>query len=257
MGGKNIKMFITVQEIYMREIIIPRHMTQPNEKNLDRVRASYEKNGTLGSIILDKDFILRDGYLNYLVAKENYIDRVECLVAGFKFNSGTLSEKDLRKMLNANTANKQELTIDMQMENAKILAKMKTEYERNDLGENWSGEITKEIKYSLYVKVGGKCPICGNQMMFLCKVPSKYRFSVDHNIPRCVGGESSSENCVAMCKRCNNIKSDILPDVFKNQFKSAMAEEVLREPEYQNMLLRKILKDKFVRRMDRIRTAIL
>lgn len=52
------------------------------------------------------------------------------------------------------------------------------------------------------------------------------------NVPKRVGGEDSSENCVAICRRCNNIKSDIMPDVFKNQFKSAMAEEVLRNPKF-------------------------
>lgn len=250
-------MFITVQEISMEKIIIPKAMKQPKEKNLDKVRTSYKENGTLGSIILDKDFILCDGYVNYLIAKENLIDRVKCLIAGFKFNSSTLSEKDLIKMLNVNKPDGQEITSKMRMENAEVLAKMKAEYGKSGLEENWSGEITKERKYSLYVKVGGKCPICGNKMMFLCKVPNKYRFSVDHNVPKSVGGETSSENCVAMCRRCNNIKSDIMPDVFKNQFKSAMAEEVLRNPEYQNMMLRIIFKDKFMRQISRIKVALL
>ena len=99
--------------------------------------------------------------------------------------------------------------------------------------------------------------VCGNELMFLTDAPKRHYFTVDHYMPKCQGGENSSKNCIAMCERCNTLKDNILPDLFENQFKSAMAEGILENPEYQSMLLRKILKTKFIHLVSGIKAVFL
>lgn len=256
---------ITIMDISLDEIIVMKRYKEnpPSEKTLNKKRKYYAEHNSLDWIVLDKNYLLCDGFASYLVAKENHIDVVRCAIADFAFNGYVGTFKRIAQILqNKNDEQEftyeQELTDVMEKKSERNLEKAKVQYGDQTQLKWDGGEFSTKKRYALYLRSGGICPVCGNEMTFKVKeAPDRNKFSIDHIIPRHLGGRNSSENLMGMCARCNNIKTDIMPDVFKNQFKSAMAEEVLRESEYQNMLLRKIIKDKFVRRMDRIRTAIL
>ena len=49
------------------------------------------------------------------------------------------------------------------------------------------------------------CQYCGRQ-------PTAEELSIDHVVPRCMGGESTWENCVLACLDCNRRKADQTPD---------------------------------------------
>ena len=56
-------------------------------------------------------------------------------------------------------------------------------------------------KKNVMVRDGFICQYCG----------SNKQLTIDHVRPRCRGGKSTFENCVAACKNCNNKKSNKLP----------------------------------------------
>ena len=49
------------------------------------------------------------------------------------------------------------------------------------------------------------CQYCG-------KIFSRHNLTIDHVIPKSLGGRTKWENVVAACKRCNNKKDDRLPE---------------------------------------------
>ncbi len=57
-------------------------------------------------------------------------------------------------------------------------------------------------KKNVLVRDGFRCAYCGSE-----KVP----LTIDHIIPKCRGGTTCFENCVASCKRCNSRKGSSLP----------------------------------------------
>jgi 5-methylcytosine-specific restriction endonuclease McrA len=61
-------------------------------------------------------------------------------------------------------------------------------------------------KKNVFIRDGFKCAYCGS---------IKYRLTIDHIIPKCKGGKSTFENCVAACKPCNTKKGDQLPSRIK------------------------------------------
>ena len=63
-------------EVRLSDIIIPSHMkaTPPREEKMNKVRAFYKKNHRIDKpIILNKDNLLLDGYVRYLVLLENNV----------------------------------------------------------------------------------------------------------------------------------------------------------------------------------------
>lgn len=56
-------------------------------------------------------------------------------------------------------------------------------------------------KRNIFVRDRHSCQYCGRKM-----IPTEC--TVDHIVPKALGGRSSWENCVCSCKRCNNIKGD-------------------------------------------------
>ena len=65
-------------EVRLSDIIVPGHMkaTPPREAKMNKVRAFYNKNHCIDKpIILNKDNLLLDGYVRYLVLLENKVER--------------------------------------------------------------------------------------------------------------------------------------------------------------------------------------
>ena len=60
-----------------------------------------------------------------------------------------------------------------------------------------------EIRQTL-LKRDRCCGFCGIML-------DKYTITIDHLIPRCLGGSDELNNLVAACKSCNNAKDNMLP----------------------------------------------
>lgn len=56
-------------------------------------------------------------------------------------------------------------------------------------------------KRNIFVRDKYTCQYCGKKMI-------QPQCTVDHIIPKALGGKSSWNNCVCACKSCNNIKGD-------------------------------------------------
>jgi 5-methylcytosine-specific restriction endonuclease McrA len=63
---------------------------------------------------------------------------------------------------------------------------------------------TKRIKYK---KQGGKCFYCGKQL-FLKNIKKSREVTLDHLIPRSMGGTTKRDNLVVACNNCNQWKGD-------------------------------------------------
>ena len=57
-------------------------------------------------------------------------------------------------------------------------------------------------KKNVLIRDGFKCAYCGSE---------KRKFTIDHIIPKSMGGKTNFENCVSSCKSCNNKKGGRTP----------------------------------------------
>jgi len=64
----------------------------------------------------------------------------------------------------------------------------------------WGVKLTRT---NIFVRDRGCCQYCDKRL-------KKSRFTLDHVIPKSKGGESSWENLVACCHKCNSLKGDTL-----------------------------------------------
>ena len=75
------------------------------------------------------------------------------------------------------------------------------------------GKIEKEVKEALfekfvncYNKEGFRCHYCGIKMQL--KWGAEVSFTLDHTIPRKIGGKDIVENIELVCRTCNFLKGD-------------------------------------------------
>src|SRR5208282_5450761 len=69
----------------------------------------------------------------------------------------------------------------------------------------WQRRKREEVPFSrrnLAIRDNSECQFCG-------KVLHTHEYTFDHVIPQCRGGQSTWENLVLACARCNNYKSDM------------------------------------------------
>ena len=57
-------------------------------------------------------------------------------------------------------------------------------------------------KRAVFVRDKYKCQYCGKQL-------DKRQCTVDHIVPKSLGGESAWNNCATACTECNNLKGDL------------------------------------------------
>ncbi|MFF2591010.1 HNH endonuclease [Peribacillus butanolivorans] len=51
---------------------------------------------------------------------------------------------------------------------------------------------------------------------YTCTYCKEYGSTIDHVIPKSKGGNTSFENCVCACKRCNSQKANLPVEEYKN-----------------------------------------
>ena len=75
---------------------------------------------------------------------------------------------------------------------------------QNGTGE-WQGShwIRPEKRERIYQRDSCRCVYCGAQ------AGDGVRLTLDHVIPRCLGGENSAENLVTACLHCNSSRQDM------------------------------------------------
>ncbi len=57
-------------------------------------------------------------------------------------------------------------------------------------------------KKAVFIRDEFKCQYCGTRL-------EKRDCTVDHILPKCMGGKKSWNNCTTACMRCNNLKGDM------------------------------------------------
>ena len=103
--------------------------------------------------------------------------------------------------------------------------------------------FNKEIRAKVFEKSNGRCAICG--MPLSLEHHSKYNYAtIDHIIPLDKGGKNEMSNYQATCARCNQIKTNIMPEMFKNNVASVMFDGIINDSNFQNAFLKFVIKKK-------------
>lgn len=110
-------------------------------------------------------------------------------------------------------------------------------------GEKKHGRFTfpKETRQVVYENSNKRCAICGRPLQIDFPRQEDYA-TIDHIVPLNKGGENVLENYQVTCRCCNQIKTDILPEVFSNKFASALAQEIIEDSYKRKIFLMKILR---------------
>lgn len=70
-----------VKKILLAEVKVPKKFALPNEHKMCRCRKYFSKHGSVDqNIVINKDGVLIDGYVRYLVLKENNVKEVEAII---------------------------------------------------------------------------------------------------------------------------------------------------------------------------------
>ena len=114
----------------------------------------------------------------------------------------------------------------------------------------------KETRGIVFEKSHGKCAICG--MPLSLNHHSEYNYmTIDHIVPLDKGGRNEMSNYQATCEKCNQIKTNIMPEIFKNNVASVMFESIINDNEYQNTVLKLIFRRKVKHFVLTVKAAIL
>ena len=117
-------------------------------------------------------------------------------------------------------------------------------------------KFSKTMRKSVYEASNGKCAICGRTLQIECVEQDDY-VTVDHIIPLSKGGKNELSNYQATCKCCNQIKADIIPQVFAYKFKSVMVDRIMEDSDMRRAIVKKIVKVMFRQSMATIKAMIL
>ena len=144
--------------------------------------------------------------------------------------------------------------------NAKIRMDNENEANVNEYFENERRakriNFSRELRKKVFEKNHGRCAICG--MPLSLERSSNYNYAtVDHIIPLDKGGRNEMSNYQATCKTCNEIKTNIMPEVFEFKFKSVMVDRLMEDADIQRELAKKIIQIMFKKSMMAIKAMIL
>lgn len=113
----------------------------------------------------------------------------------------------------------------------------------------------RETREKVFEKSNGKCAICG--MPLSLNHHSEYNYAtIDHIIPLDKGGKNEISNYQATCVKCNQIKANIMPEMFKNNVASVIFESIINDSNFQNTIFKFVLKKKVKSMILRAKAAI-
>ena len=67
-------------KININDIIIPEYFSPPNDEKYEEKEHTYKKSGYLRPIVVDKNNVLVDGYISYLILRRSGADEVDCIL---------------------------------------------------------------------------------------------------------------------------------------------------------------------------------
>lgn len=70
---------------------------------------------------------------------------------------------------------------------------------------NGGAWITKERRLAIYMRDGFCCMYCGTDLQ---KLTDPKGMSLDHLMPRVLGGNNESSNLITVCRSCNSSRND-------------------------------------------------
>lgn len=86
--------------------------------------------------------------------------------------------------------------------------------------------VSGGLRRKIFRRDGYRCQACGltgwevywggGSFGYLTDLKGVY-LSIDHIMPRCLGGSSSEENLQTLCTRCNTLKGTKHPDVWRER----------------------------------------
>lgn len=68
-------------------------------------------------------------------------------------------------------------------------------------GGSW---ISKHARLAIYIRDGFQCAYCGRSL----KSAKPFDVTLDHLVPRCVGGTDEPTNIITACRPCNSRRQD-------------------------------------------------
>lgn len=169
------------------EIKIPIAFKQskPNNAKLNAERMYYDEHKTISkSMLITPNGFLIDGYVKYLILKENNF-------------TGEVPEElyTIGEDITCVVTQKENLT-------ASISA---------DLSYS-SASLTSNVRNTIYENDGGYCYLCGDKI----KIDD---MTIDHVTPKSNGGENNTSNARCCCFTCNQMKGSMEFDEFIDKVK--------------------------------------
>lgn len=79
-----------------------------------------------------------------------------------------------------------------------------------------SRKSKNQIRQKLVKRDGPVCRICGKMWP---STPPKTEATIDHIVPRALGGSDRLDNLQLACKSCNHYKGAKLPDEYEARYK--------------------------------------
>jgi len=79
---------------------------------------------------------------------------------------------------------------------------------------SWRDYLSKEIKEKVYQRDEYICQYCG-VWCYESYAQNPKSVVIDHATPLSVGGSKNIDNLITSCRRCNNIKSDLIFETFE------------------------------------------
>ena len=77
----------------------------------------------------------------------------------------------------------------------------------------------KEIRKYIYDKADGRCELCGRKIL-------QTEMTIDHVIPLAMGGRDEIENMQCVCRMCNQLKDNLLPEEYADWIKGAFEYQI-------------------------------
>lgn len=77
----------------------------------------------------------------------------------------------------------------------------------------------KEIRKYIYDKANGCCELCGRKVL----LPE---MTIDHVVPLAMGGRDEIENMQCVCRMCNQLKDNLLPEEYTDWIKGSFEYQI-------------------------------
>lgn len=191
----------------------------------------------------------RKAYVNRdIIALENFYNKCS-FKENFYVSTYRIADDERIHAKNADLAKKEWIrettSIDEQYDN----------YVASHSATNKRINFSKTIRAEVLKKSNGRCAICGKPLSLNPAAKDNYA-TIDHIVPLSRGGKNELKNFQATCRKCNEIKTNIMPEIFKHNCTMVLLDNVLNDDIYQNELFKILIKKKITTIISYIKMAV-